>query len=181
MGEPTILKDVDGVVTFTLTNKKNKQKESIEITTDRSDYFSYVHDTGYWYVYARHNTLPYVRRSIKKGNKTIYLHDLVINSSSLNDRNVTDHINGISLDNRRANLQRISNCENMAKGKNYDKRNINKGFNIGGIRITYVANTDGFQSYHKGTFIGYSKSKKIIQDKVIKYIKQMEQGGNNET
>lgn len=62
----------------------------------------------------QHGRYPYVITQAGKNNKRVYMHRLLIGASV---DEVCDHINGDTLDNRRANLRRCSTPENVRNSR----------------------------------------------------------------
>lgn len=180
MGEPTIISDNGETIEFTLSNRKSNDVSMYVVKIDRDDYFSFVDNTTYWYVYTRKNNPTYIRANIGvTGNKkSVYLHNKILDRSPpMTD--VVDHINGDSLDNRRCNFEIVSNALNLARGKTggnsliiRDRLGV-RGF---GVSVAYLPKLDRWQAYYirdrktKSIYIGSSRSEDILKNKIDKYI-----------
>jgi len=131
MAIPIIIKEKDGTIYFSLSNRPEFVCKIL-----KKDYDNFIVGTRCWYIHDASNASTlYIRKNnySGEGRTHIHLHRMIMEVGSFSHENVIDHVNKYGLDNTRGNLRKTDHVGNMQNRSliakhSYKKITINKVF-----------------------------------------------------
>lgn len=141
-----------------------------QVTLVDDDMFAYLNQFK-WYASKQKNGKFYAARKIKLNSKrtSIMMHRLIINNTD--SKLHTDHINGITLDNRKINLRICTNSQNqMNKNAQVNNKNGFKGVSYNKEKKKYeVSITANCNKIFLGRYDNIIHAAKAYNAAAIKY------------
>ncbi len=199
MAKPTVISNIDGIVTFSLSNKPE-----FEIKVSSEDYKMLIKDTTCYYVkhfyeYRKNKERKlkstYIVRNIfhkcpssgKQTCNTHFLHwDIVGTSFHWGDGLVVDHIDRQPMNNTRENLRIVTQLENVQNTSRVTNPLFSQKFGIKlpdyyNVAILKRGSGEFFQCYYKSEYVKGSTSIKTVVDAIEKHKKNINRRDNKRT
>jgi hypothetical protein len=143
MGVPINIVEDEGVIEFSLTNRRDKDKEKHRIRMEKEDYCSLIHKTKCWYVAVNKcGWVSYVMKNNLETKRLDLLHRVIVKkfqdlpkfkTGGIKNM-VVDHRDRNTLNNVRSNLRVVTVLENILNRRTH-KNSL--GVKYRGISISY--------------------------------------------
>lgn len=174
MAKPLIKFITPQTVYFSLSNQPQ-----FTICVDRDFFKEKVFGLNCWYVKIKRNNKPYVAKGIRVDNKTqtYFLHWEVFGGKcSQKSGFILDHENRRTLDNRKRNLRKITQDQNIMNSDRVENapramNNVPREYSL-----SFLKKTKRYISYYKkGKYIASSKNIETVIEKIKLHQRELNQ------